>query len=356
MSIQQKHIWVGLILCLSLFLSACSSISYYRQSVIGHSRIMLARQSIDQLLNQPGLNEELKQQLELVVELRQFSIDRLSLANNDSYLYYVDLKREYPVWTVVAAEEFSIDAKSWCYPIIGCATYRGYFSEKAAHEYAASLAVVGYEISVSGVSAYSTLGWFDDPILPSMLRYGEINLAEIIFHELAHQQLYINGDSDFNEAFATVVGEQGTVMWLKEAQPELLDDYLQKLKVRNNFSRLILNVKSKLEVLYSSDVSINEMREQKELIFNGLVDDYKLLKSAKWGNVNWFDGWFEQTINNARLAGFATYRDHVPVILKLFESCNFDFDKFYQKIKTIEFDNIESQDKIDLLSKAECVE
>ena len=353
---KRNQIRLGLILGCSLFLSACSSISYYSQSVVGHSRIMLARQSIEKLLNQSELNEELKQQLNLVVELRQYSIDNLNLDENDSYLDYVDLKREFPVWTVVAAEEFSMEAKSWCYPIIGCATYRGYFFEKAAHEYAEYMISNGYETSVGGVSAYSTLGWFNDPILPSMLRHGETNLAELIFHELAHQQLYINGESDFNEAFATVVGEQGTIKWLEDTQSELLDDYLQRLEVRNDFSRLILQVKRKLEILYSSGEPINEMRKQKELIFNGLIDEYKLLKSAKWDNANWFDGWFEQSINNARLASFATYRDRVPDILKVLERCHFDFDKFYQKIKTIEFDNIETQDKIDLLFKAECLE
>lgn len=352
-----KHLKASfvLIVACALLLSACSSVSYYSQSIVGHSRIMLARQPIKDVLTQGNIDEELKQQLELVAEIRQYSIDKLALPKNDSYSDYVDLKRDYPVWTVVAAKEFSVEAKSWCYPIIGCANYRGYFSEMGAMDYAKSLVEKGYETSIGGAPAYSTLGWFDDPILPSMLRYGAVNLAESIFHELAHQQLYINGDSNFNEAFATVVGEQGTIRWLQDKQPELLKSYQKRLLVRDDFSNLVMQLKNKLRELYRTELRIEVMKEVKLKMFIDFKDEYELMKSSRWEDKNWFESWFDQAINNARLAGFATYRGDVPDILKLFKKCNSDFSRFYKTVGKLEFSASGSDEKLNLLSNTGCV-
>ena len=321
------------VLGLSL-LNGCSQVSYYGQSVVGHSRLMLARQPIAKAIEQANRNgnAELATQLLLVKQLREFSIQQLGLPDNGSYNRYVDLQREFPVWNVVAAEEFSVEAKSWCYLIIGCAAYRGYFSQDDALSYAESLRQQGLETTVGGVAAYSTLGWFDDPVLPSMLRYGVADLAETLFHELAHQQLYIKNNSDFNEAFATVVGEQGAALWLQRHRPELLDDYRLSLQARSDFSNLLKNLKQKLAALYALELSDTEKRLAKRQRMLDFKADYQSLKAARWQGVDWYGRWFEQATNNARLAALSTYREQAPRFLALLKDCGNDFARFYASV------------------------
>lgn len=288
---------------------------------------MLARQPIEKAL--ASADEDLRLKLELAGKLRDFSVTELALPDNGSYRNYVALQREFPVWTVVAAEEFSVEAHRWCYPVIGCAAYRGYFSESAAQRYAESLVQKGLEATVGGAPAYSTLGWFDDPLLPSFMRYGEADLAETLFHELAHQRLYINGNSSFNEAFATVVGEQGAIRWLTMNRPEGVSAYEQRLRVRNEFSALLAEYKEQLAQLYASGKSADQMRIDKKGLFEQLRTDYEVLKKQSWQGVVWFDRWFDIPLNNARLAAFATYRDLVPKFVELLVRCDNNFQQFY---------------------------
>ena len=310
----------------------CSSISYYSQSIAGHTSLMLARQPLETVMQ--DAQPELKRRLLLAQELRQFAVDYLGLPDNRSYLEYVDLKREYPVWTVVAAEEFSLEPKNWCYPVIGCAAYRGYFSEAAAQAYADRLQGRGFETTVGGAIAYSTLGWFDDPLLPSMMRYGDTGLAENMFHELAHQVLYVNGDSAFNEAFASVVGEQGTLRWLQHRNPEKLDAYRQRLAYRVDFFNLLYAAKSELQKLYTGATTDLLKREQKSQIISKIDLDYQQLKHSEWSGYNGFDRWFERPVNNARLAALATYRERMPELTQLLQTCEGDFSRFFQVLKS----------------------
>lgn len=324
-------------------LSGCSSIAYYSQSVIGHSRLMMAREPIEKAINQARNKEnfELVSQLELAKKLRTYSVDRLALPDNSSYSSYVDLSRDFPVWTVVAAGEFSLAAKQWCYPIIGCASYRGYFSLDGAQSYADSLRESGLETSIGAVGAYSTLGWFDDPLLPSMMRYGQAELAETMFHELAHQQLYISGDSGYNEAFATVVGEQGTLRWIAEQKPELLADYEKKLAARDDFSNLIDNLTQRLTELYSLDedgeahanLNVDQLRAAKKSLIANFRNEYDSLKQNKWQGESWYEHWLQEEINNARLVAFGTYRDKVPEFKRLFINCSSNFADFYRSVE-----------------------
>ena len=321
-----------------LMLGGCSTVAYYGQSVIGHSRLMFSRQPIEAAIanaHETG-DIELEGKLELAMRLRNYAISDLALPDNGSYSSYVALAREYPVWTVVAADEFSIAAKTWCYPVIGCAAYRGYFSRQAALGYADLLIRQGLETTVSGASAYSTLGWFKDPLLPSMMRNGEADFAETMFHELAHQRLYINGDSAFNEAFASVVGEQGAVQWLTRNRPDLLADYRLRLAARADFSALLDGVKLRLEALYTTAATAQEMRAGKSLIFGDLKSEYETLKALKWQGLAWFDRWFDEPVNNARLAAFSTYRDRIPAILGLFKQCRYDFKLFFHSLDSAE--------------------
>lgn len=310
-------------------LSGCSTVGYYSQSVIGHSQLMLARKPIDKVLKKSD-DAKLQQQLRRALELRRYASERLALPDNDSYLAYVELDRKYPVWTVVAASEFSLRPEQWCYPIIGCAAYRGYFAQAAADKYAQGLREQGLETMVGGATAYSTLGWFDDPLTSAMLRHGEVYLAEIMFHELAHQQLYVNGNSSFNEAFATVVGEQGALQWLRENQPEKAAAYQQRLQVRNDFSAMIAQLKKDLAEVYSSNVTEAEKRAGKEQQWELARQRYADVKQQRWQGKGWYDAWFDKPINNARLAAIATYRDLVPAFEQLLQACDNDFARFYK--------------------------
>ena len=331
---------VGLVTTLGI-LSGCSSIAYYAQSSIGHSKLMLARTPISKAManaEQVG-DTDLLNQLSMAEKMRAFAVSDLSLPDNQSYHNYVALDRDFPVYTVVAAPEFSLDANQWCYPVIGCASYRGYFAQTSAQRYARKMQLQGFETTVGGAPAYSTLGWFADPLLPSMLRYGEANLAETLFHELAHQQVYINGDSAFNEAFATVVGEYGAQRWLTDHATQKLAPYQQRLQASLDFNRLLEGTKASLADLYDSQQSDEQMRAVKIEVFDALRSNYERIKQAQWGGASWFDSWFETPVNNARLAAFSTYHELVPSIQLLLQKCSYSLPRFYatlSKLKAVD--------------------
>ena len=326
---RNKIIFFGVLNALFFSLSGC----YYSQSVIGHSRLMLARKPVDKVI--VTADETLVAQLVLSKELKAFAIKELGLPESKSYDSYVALQRDFPVWTVVAAPEFSVNPKQWCYPVIGCASYRGYFKKQSAQNYADRIAKKGFEVSVGGAPAYSTLGWFADPLLPSMMRYGDVEFAETLFHELAHQRLYINGDSGFNEAFATVVGQEGAKRWLQKFRPDELKGYQDQINATAEFNSLIAQSKKELEKIYQSDVNEQEKRELKESAFTTLHKHYEALKAQNWQGKGWFDGWFKRPINNARLASFSTYYEQVPVLEELLNNCGNDLPRFYEAVKKL---------------------
>ena len=326
--------WAWLI-SLSL-LTGCSSIAYYSQSIAGHSRLMLARQPIEQVIDQ--VDADTRQQLTTALAIRQYAVEVLALPDNQSYQSYVALRRDFPVWVVVAAKPLSLSPKQWCYLVIGCAHYRGYYSQAAAQRYAEKLQAQGWETHVSGAPAYSTLGWFADPLLPSMLRYGDAYLAETIFHELAHQVLYVKNNSDFNEAFATLVGEQGASHWLSTHQPQNLKAYRAKLAALEDFDALVVEVKTQLAKIYQSTLSNTQKNEQKQQVLTQMQTRYQYLKTQKWHGQGWFDNWFQTPINNARLAAFSTYRQQLPTLQSIFTQCQSQdkkqqFEKFYKRLK-----------------------
>ncbi|WP_189398346.1 aminopeptidase [Arenicella chitinivorans] len=310
--------------------------SYYSQSVVGHTRIMLARQPVEEAID--TATEPLRSQLILSKQVRRFAVDELGLPNNRSYRHYVALNREYPVWNVVAAEEFSIEPKYWCYLVIGCAAYRGYFKQSSAHAYANGLAQDGFETSVSGASAYSTLGWFADPILPSMLRYGDVAFIETLLHEMAHQRLYVNGDSEFNEAFASLVGEEGTRRWLRQYRPHALPDYNARIQAVEQFGELVQSTKATLQSVYALNVSAETKRRQKQLALTQMQQEYARMRDEQWNGKPWFDNWFRQPVNNARLAGFSTYRAKIPMLSQLLIKCAGDLARFYQRLEQVAFE------------------
>ena len=327
LKLRNKIICCCVLGALLFSLSGC----YYSQSVIGHSRLMMARKSVDKVI--VTADEKLAAQLLLSKELKAFAIAELGLPDSKSYNSYVALKRDFPVWTVVAAPEFSVDPKQWCYPVIGCASYRGYFKKQSAQNYADKIAKKGFEISVGGAPAYSTLGWFADPLLPSMMRYGDVEFAETLFHELAHQQLYINGDSGFNEAFATVVGQEGAKRWLRKFRPNELKEYQDQINATAEFNSLVAQSKKELDQAYKLDIDDTKKRQLKEKLFVDLKQRYEDLKVQKWQGRGWFDRWFERPINNARLASFSTYYEQVPILEELLKSCDNDLVRFYKSVE-----------------------
>jgi predicted aminopeptidase len=316
-----------LLLSMALLLSSCSTMSYYSQSIVGHGKLMLARVPLDKAIE--SADEPLKSQLLLSRLLRTFAIDHLGLPSSQSYTRYVPLAREFPVWTVVAASKFSLTPRQWCYPVIGCASYRGYFDKAAAHRFARQLRSQGLETHVGGVPAYSTLGWFADPLLPSMMRYGEAEFAETLFHEIAHQQLYINGDSDFNEAFATIVGETGALRWLQANNPAALPAYRNKQLIQQQFFSLIEKTKQALQALYHSGKPKLEMLIEKQLVMKQLDEEYERLKTEQWNGQGWYQSWFDEPLNNAKFAALSTYRQRVPELRALLDQCDQSLPRFY---------------------------
>ncbi|MFT6388713.1 MAG: putative aminopeptidase [Cellvibrionaceae bacterium] len=317
-----------------LLLSSCTAVSYYTQSIVGHSSLMLSRKPIEKVLK--GVDETLKQQLLTAVEIRQFATSELGLPDNQSYTSYVQLKNDPPIWNVIAAEEFSLRGKQWCYPVIGCAGYRGYYHREDADKYAKKIEEEGYEIHLSSATAYSTLGWFDDPLTSAMFKRGDASLAELVFHELAHQQLYVKGDSRFNEAFASAVGEQGAIRWLRMTNRNvMLDKYQQRQEVRDDFINLINEAKAKLKIIYGSKKTVDRKRKEKQKVFSNMRQKHESLIEKKWGGKKWYALWFSQPINNARLVAISTYRDLVPDFVGLFQRCGEDFSLFYGNVKRV---------------------
>jgi len=314
-----------------LALSGCQTVSFYTQGVVGHSQLMLARQPVDKVLK--TADTELADKLTLTKELKEFAIRELALPDNKSYSTYVPLNREYPVWVVVAASQLSLEPKQWCYLIIGCASYRGYFSKSSAYEYAAKLKEQDWEVYVGGAAAYSTLGWFADPLLPTMMRGDDSALAELIFHELAHQKLYVKGDSEFNESMATVVGERGALRWLKQQRPNSVKRYQGQLQAQRQFSELVTNLKRILNQIYKSDADLDKKLAFKRNEIQAFRSDYEKLKSVEWSGRGYFDNWISSEINNAKLASFSTYYARAPEFNLFLDECNGDFWRFFASLE-----------------------
>lgn len=324
-------VFCGLVLVIPA-LALCTDVGYYAQAVQGHIKILLARRSIDQLLSEPGTSPALKERLRLVQEIRDFASRELLLPENGSYRTYADIKRTNVVYNVVAAQEFSLKPLTWTFPFAGCVSYRGYYDPLSAEKFAATLREQGYETDQYGVSAYSTLGWFDDPVLNTFIDRPEGALAGLIFHELAHQQLYVKDDSSFSEAFAEVVEGEGVKRWLaRQGEPAAVAT-VEGGERQQAFVNLLLQSRRELDALYASGKSAAKMREEKKAIFAELRQHYQSLRDQEWHGYSGFDRWFERPVNNARLAAVATYHDHKPPFVALLQQSNGDLARFYREV------------------------
>jgi predicted aminopeptidase len=315
--------------------AAASSGCYLLQSAQGQLSLMSKRQPIAQVIGRPSTPSALRTQLESVEAIRDFASRDLGLPDNGSYRSYADLGRRYVVWNVVAAPEFSVDAKQWCYPIVGCVAYRGYFVEDRARRFAASLTSRGFDVVVGGVAAYSTLGHFDDPVLNTMMGWTDVDLAAIIFHELTHQMLYVPDDSSFNEALATTVEEEGVRRWLlAQGRDADLANHLEEQKRYAQVVDLLNATRTQLRALYASGLAPLEMRARKRDAFTALRASFEVLK-ARWGGHAPFDAWFGEDLNNAHLASVATYFDCVPGFERELAAVGGNLAAFYSRVREL---------------------
>ncbi len=334
MSATKLRYWV-LLLCV-VTLGGCSTVGYYSQAVGGHLKLMSKRQSIETLLADETTDPDLRYKLETLISARQFAITELSLPANDSYSTYVETGRAAVTWNVVATTEFSLAPVSWCFPIAGCVNYRGYYDREDAEHYAAALAENNHDVTVGGAAAYSTLGWFDDPVYDTMLRGQDIHYVGTLFHELAHQLLYIKDDSNFNEAFASFVEQEGVRIWLNHRQQaDRISGYETSLQRAADFGDLLKKSRESLVSVYSKDISDEEKRRGKEAAFAQMREDYEALKTSQWGGYAGYDGWFRRGLNNARLVAVATYRQYVPAFAAMYEEAGQDLIRFYELAKEI---------------------
>ena len=313
-----------LALPLSLLLSSC----YYLQAAGGQLEVLRKRESIDRLLDDPDTPAALAARLSLVRAAREFSITELGLPDNGSYRSFAALDRDYVVWNVVAAPEFSIEARTWCFPIAGCVAYRGYFSEHRALAKAAQLKAEGQDVFVGGVTAYSTLGIFDDPVLSTMLGRDDTALVALLFHELAHQRLYLPGDTAFSESFASAVEELGVERWLSvRARGDQWRRYRARKALADALTALALAARDDLAALYAGPLSPAEKRRAKAARLKALAT--ALTSRALAHDVDAQKKHFAPSLNNARLAVWSAYARHVPALRRLFRDCDEDFQCFY---------------------------
>ncbi|MBZ9799374.1 aminopeptidase [Mesorhizobium sp. ES1-4] len=316
--------------------SGCTSISYFAQSLEGHVRIMAARKDVGKLIKAPSTPQALRARLTSASAIRRFATDELALPDNSSYHSYVDIHRDAVTWAVFAAPQFSLTPKTWCFPVFGCVPYRGYFDRKSATESAVELHRLGLDVYVTGVTAYSTLGWSSDPLLSTMLRRDDTYLASLIFHELAHQRLYVNGDSAFNEAFAVAVEVSGTRKWLRAAGDRAgLRRYEADRRRSADFLGLVSKTRDELKRVYQSSRTPAEMAAAKAATLDTLRMRYRQTRDGRWAGYRGYDAWFDAPINNAKLAATAVYGEQVPAFLRLFDLCSANYPRFYASVRRI---------------------
>jgi len=320
-------------------LSGCASLTdgplYYWQTARGHLDVMWRARPLAQVLADPATDPGLRARLERAREIRAFASRELALPDNGSYTTYSALGRPFVLWNVFATPELSLTLHRWCFPVAGCVAYRGYYDRQEAERYAQRLRAQGLEVHVGGVPAYSTLGWFDDPLLSTFMHYPEADLARLVFHELAHQLLYLPGDTPFNESFATAVEEAGVERWLAaRADPALERSHRLQTERRRAFVALLRRHKDSLERLYAQPVPDADKRVGKAAVFEALRADYQGLK-AGWGGFAGFDRFFEPGLTNAQLAAVGAYNDLLPGFRALLAREGGDLPRFYGAVREL---------------------
>lgn len=322
-------------LLLPLLLGGCATLGYYSQAIRGHVDLLARARPVDAVLRDPATPPELRTRLEQVKAARDFASRELGLPDNDSYRRYADLGRPYAVWNMFAAPELSLQPRQWCFLIVGCVTYRGYFAREHAERDAARQRERGDDVYIGGVVAYSTLGSTADPLLNTMLHRGVVETVAVVFHELAHQRIYVRDDTAFNESFAVTVEEEGVRRWLARPGQEPERERMRVNRERRQaFTALLLRYREKLERLYRSDLPDGDKRTGKQRLFAELRTDYAALRKS-WGGDDRYDRWMNTDLNNAKLAAVGTYHRYTPAFRLLLARRNGDLEKFYEDVRAL---------------------
>jgi predicted aminopeptidase len=317
---MRRLLVAALLAVASGLIAGCQSLSYYTQAIGGHMKVMSKARPLSDWLADPATPPELRQRLETAQRIREFASRELELPDNKSYLAYADIERAYVVWNVFAAPQFSVEPKQECFPFTGCVSYRGFYSEDDARKHAARLREAGYDVYVGGVPAYSTLGWFDDPLLSTFIRYPDAQLARLIFHELAHQLVYKKGDTTFNESFAVTVEEEGVRRWLEhEKRAGELEAFRAAQARKRELAQRVAVARERLAVVYRMDLSDQQKLEHKRAEWQRLRERYPTLPEQP---------------NNAFLASVALYTELVPSFERLLARAG-SLERFYAEAKKL---------------------
>ena len=328
------HVFIRLVpLLAALLLNGCSSVAYYGQLAEGQWQLLRARQPVAQVIADPATPPQLRSHLAHAEQARVFASQQMKLPDNHSYRVYADIGRPYVVWNVFATPELSLQPVTHCFPIAGCVAYRGYYQQGAARGAAALMRQDGLDVYVGGVEAYSTLGWFDDPILSSMVGWGDERLATLIFHELAHQRFYVQNDTEFNESFASFVEQEGTRQWrVARGLAAIGGDQGQQ---REQFIRLVLASRERLQAIYSGTLDEAHKRQAKRAEFERLRREYRQGRDGQWGGDKRYDAWVYGPLNNAKLLPFGLYDQWVPAFEALFREVGGDWGRFYERVEQL---------------------
>ena len=328
-------------------LSGCASLSWYGQAASGQIDILSKRQDIAQLLDNPATEPELASRLRLALDIRSFAVEELGLPDSPSYTQYADLGRDAAVWNVVAARRFSVEPKTWCYPLAGCLAYRGFFGRSGADALAEELKEQGLDVAVFPVPAYSTLGWFADPVLNTMLGRGETWLAGLIFHELTHEQLFVKGDTGFSEGYAVAVERIGIERWLSSrGKIAELEMWRQARALQDRFTGLLLATREELREVYSANIPDTEKAERRLEAFESLKAEVRAFDEATGDGR--FSRWASRDINNAHLALISTYESSINGFMRIYESCQRNLQCFHDRVA--ELSKADADTRMHLLS------
>jgi predicted aminopeptidase len=321
------------IVCLLAATSACTTVRYYAHVTHGQLALLAGREPVAEVVADPRRDARLRERLAQAQQARAFASDRLGLPHNRSYTSYVELGRPYVTWNVFATAEFSVEPLTHCFPFAGCVAYLGYFERARAEREAARLRGRGDDVSVEGAAAYSTLGWFADPILSSMLRWSDEELDGTIFHELAHQRIYVGNDTAFNESYASFVQQQGLREW--RAARGLAEPDAREAERDAAFTLLVLDLRERLKGLYASERPEAELRRAKQDEFAAFRERYARIRDSQWDGSRRYDAWVAAPLNNASLVPFGLYETWIPAFARLFREAGGQWPQFHRRVRAL---------------------
>jgi len=333
---------------LSVLMGGCSGVGYYWQSVSGQLEMWGRERPVTDVIEDPRTDESLRRKLVRVEKIRDFASRELKLPDNASYRSYADLERPFAVWNVFAAPEFSVTPLQWCFPVAGCVVYRGYFDRAVAERFSAGLAAQGNDVYVGGVPAYSTLGYFADPLLNTFIHFPDVEIARLLFHELAHQVAYAPDDTVFNESFAVTVETEGVKRWIAGTGDQAaLADFQRRQRARDEFKRIVERCRQRLDALYRSGIAPEAMRARKDAILEQMIEEYRAFRQG--ASFTGYDRWFAQRPNNAQVASVVIYTQLVPAFQALLDREGGDLGRFYAQVKRLA--NLPKNERADALRK-----